>query len=127
MADRSLRDQWKEAKAQAARAFDMKDVADKQRFGPKLDTYEAELKSYQKLWGKLSTNPDKAKEDAARKKVRDAAKAAVLAGQGYLRALQVIIKGSTGAIHKAADDLSDTLARDILDPLIDVATGKKRF
>lgn len=125
MADKSLRDLWKDAKTQAARGLDMKNVSDKQNFGPKLDTYETQLKAYQKLSDQLARKPDDAKEAAAKKKVLDAAKAAHLAGQQYLKALQVIEKGSTGPTHKAAYDLSTTLAMDILDPLGKVVTGKR--
>lgn len=128
MADKSLRDNWKEAKAKAAKGgVDMKAISDNLKFGPKLDKFEAELKAYDQLTDKLARNPDPAKEKAAKKKVMDAAKAAFTAGRSYLAALQVVEKGTTGAAHKAAYDLGTVLGMDILDSLEKIATGKKHF
>lgn len=129
MAGKSLRDEWKVAKAKAEKVLDMKkDVADKQNFGPKLDAYEAEVKAYHKLSDQLARNPDEAKDAAARKKVMAAALAAQKAGAVYLASLTKIEKdaaGRAGAKAKAAHDLSTVLAMSILESLQKVMKGQR--
>ena len=120
----SLREEWKQAKATAvANGLDMKNVADKANFGPLLDTYEKEEKAYDVFMEKNATNPNAAKEKAAKKKVIDAAKAAEAAGGKYGAALTQVEKQYTGATKAAAEKLSTALMK-ILVPLRKAAAGK---
>ena len=120
----SLREEWKQAKATAtANGLDLTKVADKEKFGPKLDTYENEEKAYDAFMEKNATNPNAAKEKAAKKKVIDAAKAAEAAGGKYGAALTQVENHYTGATKAAAGKLSTALMK-ILVPLRKAAAGQ---
>jgi hypothetical protein len=122
MPAKSLRDEWKAAKA-ANKAFDVSKVMDQQKFGPKLDKYEAAAAQYSKVMKVLAKNPDDKKEEAAKKAVTAAAKDAAVAGAKYLQAMQFIEKNSTGPAKAAADKLTTVLSMHILRHLDKVAKG----
>src|SRR5262245_54040949 len=109
-----LRETWKAAKAAAtAKGVDMKNVADKANFGPLLDKFEAEHKAYDAFMEKQATNPDTAKEKAAKKKVTDAATAAYAAAGKYAAALKQVEDHSTGATKAATTALLNVLSMQI--------------
>jgi len=119
----SLREEWKQAKAAAAKkGVEMTKISDKANFGPLLDKYEAEEKAYDAFMKKNATNPDDAKEKAAKKKVVDAANAAVVAAGKYAAAITQVEKQYTGATKTAAASLSTALMK-ILVPLHKASAG----
>jgi predicted TPR repeat methyltransferase len=120
MPHKSLRDEWKQAKA-ANRALDVSKVADKAKFGPKLDKYETACEAYLKL---TKANADDKKQDAAKKAVMAAARDAFQAGGTYLQALHFIEKNGTQQAEKAAAaKLKEELTVNLLRRLDSVAKG----
>ena len=120
---KSLREGWKHAKARAAKDLDMKKVADNEKFGPKLDTFEAELKAYHELMKKLATRPAGATEEAAAKKVQDAALAATRAAAAYMVALKNVEDHSNGTTKTAAASLRSLLVMEIYAQLRKASQG----
>ena len=118
----SLRDQWKKAKAEASKAFDLSKLVDKEDFGPKLDKYEAACADYRKLY-KNSLNPPDAKVTAVKNAAKAAADKAGKAGAVYLQGVEFLEKNSTGATQKAAHALGTVLAVRILGQLRAVSDG----
>src|SRR5262249_31650087 len=82
-------------------------------FGPLLDKFEAEHKAYDAFMEKQATNPDTAKEKAAKKKVTDAATAAYAAAGKYAAALKQVEDHSTGATRAATTALLNVLSMQI--------------
>src|SRR5262245_51900217 len=109
----SLRDKWKQAKAEAASYVDMRLLADKSNLGPLLDKFEAERKAYHATMDKMATNPDDAKAKAAKQKVITAADTAMRVGATYMAAIKYALPGHSGATKVAMKELIDVLLLDI--------------
>ena len=112
-----FRKEWRNAKDKHKKDLDMSKVADKQNFGPKLDTYEEKRSAYDKL------SPDK-QTKAKKDEVIAAAKNAADAGTEYIKALQAVESSSSGAKKQAAHDLLTVLGVNIVRILRNVEKGK---
>src|SRR5262245_20884793 len=119
----SLRERWKQAKANAAAHLDMKNAAAKENLGPLLDKFEAEKKAYNESMKKWALKPDPAKQMAARQKVKVASAAAGGAAAKYAQALEQIEKHSNGATQNAVSVLRTFLTIHIITPLNNASNG----
>ena len=111
---KSLRDEWKVAKAKYSKDLDMTKVVDKLNYGGLLDVYEAKVKAYEKLMDTLAKKPDAKKAKAAMDAVKLAATSAIKAGAAYAVSLHVIEKGTPeGPTKVAAQKLANVIMFDI--------------